>query len=285
MKAALLPTSGEPHLAAYWCRAYTNTWRGEVDELVVYVNGDTAAVPIYASVGARVLATSERLNHGAVIDMLLAETRADTVVLVEDDAFVREPRAIAMSLALVADGIVLGCPRGGMDPAIAEAADRKWGPVVGPDTSSGHGLWPCFLFGRTSDLRAAGSFASRTWGSGEIIPGLGYTVPYLMTTDTASAAAFVLRDRCTIIPIVQHKELWQKDLPEHGAPWLHAGGLSTDPGAARPDIGMDNLEGRDWAHRFWWWRRIGLDYADDYRRARVEPDYWTPIVEPWITWE
>ena len=47
----------------------------------------------------------------------------------------------------------------------------------------------------------------------------------------------------------------------------------------------DSNEGRDWAHRFWWWRRIGHDYNEHIARAGVDVDYWTPIVEPWINWE
>ena len=43
----------------------------------------------------------------------------------------------------VAKGEVIGSPRGGMSPELEVAALAKWGPVVGPDSSTGHGLWPC----------------------------------------------------------------------------------------------------------------------------------------------
>lgn len=282
--AALLPTPGDPLLARYWCRNYDQKWRGEVDELLVLVNGQhpEEAAAIYRDHGATAFLVDRRLGHGQAMRDLLDATDAEVVVYVEDDAFVREPGAIEDRLRIARDGFVIGCPRGGMDPAIAAAATRKWGEIVGPDGSSGHGLWPAFLFARTDTLRATHRrFESTTWWTGEKIPGLDYTVPSPMTTDTMTAIAFELRDKSPILLDVNYKEMNQKDFPAHGwVPWFHAGGLSNDPDAMRDGIPPESNEGRDWAHRFWWWRRIGHDY--DPRGQDV--DYWTPILEPWINW-
>jgi hypothetical protein len=272
---ALLPTPGDPLLAAYWLRNY-EIWRGEVDELIVLVNGGSAEFP-----GANVFRTDRRLGHGQAMRDLIRATSADVVVYCEDDAFVREPGAIRSRLERAYHGEVIGCPRGGMDPAIAEAATDKWGPIVGPDGSSGHGLWPAFLFARrdafmATDLR----FESTSWQGGERVPGLGYKVPHTMTTDTMTAVAFQLRDLFPITLDVNYKELDQKVFPG-SAPYFHAGGLSNDPASMRDGIPPESNEGRDWAHRFWWWRRIGHSY--DPKGQDV--DYWTPIIEPWINWD
>lgn len=285
--AALLPTPGDPLLARYWCENYRQMWQGEVDELIVYVNGpDGAAHSIYRDYGATVHASIGRQGHGQAMRRLLGWTDADVVVFMEDDAFVRRPGVVAKALDLVRTGEVdvIGCPRGGMDPAIGTAAVEKWGECSGPDGSSGYGLWPAFLFARTIDLRETSQrFESTTWGTGETIPGLGYTVPSPMTTDTMSAVAFELHDRLEVTLTVNHKELDQKRLDAYpfDPPWFHAGGLSNDPLTMRDGIPPESNEGRDWAHRFWWWRRIGHEY--DPRGMDV--DYWTPIVEPWITWD
>ena len=287
----LLPTAGDPLLAAYWCRNW-QTWRDDVDELHVLLNGTPEAAPIYEAAGAHVTITA-RIGHGQALDMLVMASDADAVVCMEDDAFVRRPGAIRERLARILRGEtdVIGTPRGGMSPEVEAAALAKWGPVTGPDTSSGHGLWPAFLFARPADLRSVPFLRceSWTWQQGETIPGLGYTCPDVMTTDTMTAMAFQLRERFRITPDVQYKEMWQKDLAEMTAragdpPWFHAGGMANIPESIRPDIGMDNNEGRDWAHRFWWWRRVGHDYRAWWEYARLDPDYWTPIVEPWITW-
>jgi len=290
--AALLPTAGDPLLAAYWCRNYEQTWRGEVDELHVLLNGTPEATDIYRSVGANVTITA-RIGHGQALDMLIGATDADAVVLMEDDAFVRRSGAVLERLRRVYSGMddVIGCPRGGMSPEVEAACKERWGWPEGPDTSAGTGLWPAFLFARTADLRAVPMLRceSMTWKPGEVIPGLGRSFDTEVTTDTMTAMAFQLRDRLRITPEVQYKEMWQKDLAEMTAltgdpPWFHAGGLANLPETIRPDIGMDNNEGKDWAHRFWWWRRVGHDYREFYQRAGLDPDYWTPIVEPWITW-
>jgi hypothetical protein len=276
--AALLPTPGDPLLARYWCRNY-ETWRDQVDELVVLINGDMTSRPIYEAVGARVDVVPVRMGHGEAMRALLHMTSADTVVYVEDDAFVRHPDAVGEKLELASTGVIVGCPRGGMDPTIGLAATEKWGPVTGPDGSTGHGLWPAFLFAPRKALRHTSQrFESWTWQTGETIPGLGYTVPWAMTTDTMTTVAFELRDEHPIILTTNNKEMDQKAYWD--APWFHAGGLSNLPSMAK---GGDSNEGRDWAHRFWWWRRIGHDY--EHLWNGVDPDYWTPIIEPWINWE
>lgn len=280
--AALLPTPGDPLLARYWLRNY-ELWQGEVDELMVFVNGEPQTAQIYEAAGARVITGASRVGHGHALDLLLSATDADRVVFVEDDAFVRRPGVIRERLENLEPNKVTGCPRGGMSPELHVEAAKKWGEVTGPDGSTGHGLWPCFLFAHTKDLRKCGSFASRSWGPGETIPGLGYTCPTELQTDTMTAAAFVLRDTCKILPDVQYKELWQKEC-QGDEPWFHAGGLSNDIASGRPDIGMDNLEGKDWAHRLWWQCRIGHDVVEHARRMQVDPDWWTDKLLPWITW-
>ena len=292
--AALLPTPGDPLLARYWLRNYA-TWRDEVDELIVLVNGDDPdeAAALYAGAGATVHVERTRIGHGEALNALVSRTDADAVVLMEDDAFVRYPGNIRSHLrAAIDNGVIYGCPRGGMSPEVEAAALDKWGPEpIGPDTSRGYGLWPCFLFARTDDLRVPDMrFSSLSWRPGEVIPGLDRSFLVEVTTDTMTLVAFQLRERIAIEPIGQYKEMWQKNLAEMtqrgvGPIWFHAGGLANEPASIRPDIGMDNLEGRDWAHRFWWWRRIGHDYREHWERAAVDPDYWTPIVEPWINWE
>lgn len=295
--ACLLPTSGDPLLARYWLNNYTRVWKDEVDELLVYVNGDTSSVPLYEQAGARIVgATDQRLIHGVALTELVRVVDADAVVLMEDDAFVRTPGTMWSALNFIAGKAtdVIGTPRGGMSPELHAAAIARWGPEpTSLDTSHGYGLWPCFLFTRPNVLRSLSDmrFSSLSWSKGQVIPGIEYEVPNDgITTDTMTLVAYQLHDLYRITPGVQYKEMWQKDLAEMtrlagNPPWFHAGGLANEPASARPDIGMDNNEGKDWAHRFWWWRRIGHDYTEHYQRAGLDPDYWTPIIEPWINWD
>jgi hypothetical protein len=297
--AALLPTPGDTFVTRYWARNYERVWKGEVDELVVLINGGTReARRALRDVGATIHDVPQPVGHGEALTRLVSYTDADVVVLVEDDAYVREPGAIAAHLERAAAGEVIGSPRGGMHQLLEQAALTKWGPVVGPDTSVGHGLWPCFLFVRTDILRQTTcDFAARWWQSGETVPGLGYRVNGTpVDTDTNTAVAFQLRDRGPITPVGQWKELWQKQLPAEGAPWFHAGGLSNLDKMPREGIG-GTLEGKDWAHRIFWWERTahgepGYEDRMSLLRRMVEQDGiyhdlldWEHALEPWINWD
>lgn len=321
--AALLQLHGNPFLLRYWLRNYCQVWRGEVDELHVFVNGlrDQEAAEecrrmCTAAGAASFRHQPERLVHGDAAARLFQQTDADVVMLVEDDAFVRHPRAVSHAVSLAGAGYVVGSPRGGMSPEVEQAAREKWGQdPEGPDGSVGYGLWPCFLFGRRELLAPVMHlFQSRSWRAGEEVSGLGRAFPHEVTTDTFTAAAFVLRDRGT--PMIyegQWKELWLRDLAAardragYDPPWFHAGGLSNEDfhsgGGAlglRPGIGGSN-EGNDWAHRVWWIRRAlttggpgmlpGMQaaYWEGLRRlvetAGIldECEAWERGEEPWIT--
>lgn len=293
--AALLPTSGDARLARYWCNNYERVWRGEVDELHVLVNGSGDGGDVFRSVGAHVTVT-DKLGHGQALDILVRDSAADAVVILEDDAFVRVPGAIRSRLERITSGAdeVIGCPRGGMSPELHMAAIAKWGPEPeGPDTSHGYGIWPCFLFGRPTDFRAVRDhrWESLSWHAGDTVPGVEYPVTgQTLTTDTATIMAFQLRERHRISLDVNYKEMWQKDFDTMHAltgepPYFHAGGMMNElPEVGRPGIGMESNEGRDWAHRLWWRRRVGLDDSADAARMQVDPDYWTGKAEPWINW-
>jgi len=328
MRSALLQLPGNPFILRYWLRNYEAVWKGEVDELRVFVNGNPRADQVQAmrrlvqDTGGIFTAQEGRLVHGQATRILIGETEATDVLLIEDDAFVRQPGAIDRAFVDAECGAVVGSPRGGMDPAIEQAARDKWGPdPEGPDGSSGYGLWPCFMFGPRHVLdEVKDGFSSQSWPAGQVIPGLGCWFGFETHTDTTTSSAFRLREAG--IPLVyegQWKELWMKDLSAmqekagYDPPWFHSGGLSNEnlylvtevPEGAfgvRPNIG-GTLEGTDWAHRIWWWRRCIETAPDDffpevgghilnqlltlenYCNVFEDVDRWEQMLPAWITWE
>lgn len=238
-------------------------------------------------------------------------------MLIEDDAYVRDPTAVAEAFNAIERRAVdvIATPRGGMSPAVEAAAVARWGRSEFRDGGSGPGLWPCFFFARNADLKSTSmTFHSHTWAPGDTIPGLEYrVVDEPVTTDTMTTIAFELRANSRKIGhCVQHKELWHKALPVHGAPWFHAGGLSNGDflvdgpdgmgelsGEVRPYLGGSN-EGNDWAHRIWWWRRClaaGPDTLPKIPYARrlqslatflgvdEEVARWNEVLPQWISWD
>mgnify|MGYP001593743775 FL=1 len=319
-----MQAAGDPFIVDYWLKNYERVWADDVDELHVHFNGQTDPELVafikdrVTALGGRFTTEPGRLIHGQATRKLVEACTADAVLLIEDDAFIREPGAVAAQFARLEAGEadVFATPRGGMDPAIFEYACEKWAneDLTSPEGNYGPGLWPCFVFARLADLMATSRrFESWAWSPGQTIPGLEYTVPAsgsAMCTDSFTTTAFELRGAgLRIGPIVQYKELWNQDLPPEGAPWFHAGGLANgdflkdvwDGGGARADIGGTN-EGLDWAHRVWWWRRI-VDSAGD-TLAHLQPTYrknlarlvdltgvgdqveeWTETLLPWISWD
>ena len=295
-------------------------WADEVDHLLVLVNGGDPELlqPLFDHAadakehgGLTVWYEPNRVGHGEALKFLLEQCSDEEVVLVEDDAYVRFPGRVnaAFTWRQPVPGVVLGSPRGGYSAELGVAATERWGPSVGPDTSSGHGLWPCFLFADRADLLAvAHLFPAQTWRAGTTVPGLDYVCPSEMHTDTFSAAAFVLRDTRPVVPVPQYKEIEQKlRVVENRAPWFHAGGLSNlDP--VRGVVGNLNRgiagtnDGLDWASRVWWWRRCldtagpDLDDLKDGYRATLDSlvaeagiasqvEEWDAVYPACITWD
>ena len=321
--AALMQCPGDPFVMSYWVRNCAQVWRDDVDTVKVFVNGqsdpDIIGVlrDMCRTIDAEFSWQEGRLVHGDATRILLESCKADEVFLVEDDAFVREPGAIARALRRVhsREVDVIATPRGGMSPEVEQAARAKWHDhdLSSPNgADNGPGLWPCFFFARTADLmKTSRQFGSRTWHAGETIPGLGYDVTHDVTTDTFTTTAFELRGAgARIEPCPQYKEVWDKDLPAWCAPWFHAGGLSNgdflsedwDGGGARADVGGTN-EGRDWAHRIWWWRRCistapktllrdtqdayaaRIEALTDFLGVREDVEEWNETLLPWINWD
>lgn len=294
--AAILPTPGDPFVARYWLRNYERVWKGEVDRLVVLVNGRDPweASRLFGEAGADVQTVDRRIGHGEAL-RILTDVDADVLMFCEDDAYVRDPMAVREALALAHEGIITASPRGGMHPILEQAARDKWGDVTGPDGSTGHGMWPCFLFLRRDQIMATTrQFEARFWGPGSVIPGLGYRVGSdALDTDTNTAVAFQLRDQFPIRLAGQWKEVHQKATMPADAPWFHAGGLSTLDEPIPAGLSGTNA-GRDFAHRLWWWSWISL--GDDHRRAKVFDkmraadlgrDFiaWDEILPGAITWD
>lgn len=325
--AALLPTPGDPFQVAYWLRNYERVWRGEVDELIVHVNAqpvDEARAFIREQVErfpeGRYLEWNGggRMSHGDSLNILVGECDADLVVLIEDDTPVRRSGAIRHYLLDVFSGAtdVVASPRGSMTPELQQAALERWGEIRTEDGSSGHGMWPAFVFCRLQTLLDTDRhFGERAWSPGRDVAGLRYTIQgsEQAVADTFGATAFQLRDRCHVLNVSQWKGPWgwqgwlDEGLP---FPWFHIGSLSSSGNLVLETAEL--MEGRllseeqelgEWSHRVHWWARF-LRFAGDalpdlqenYRRNLTRlcdvmgiDDWriraWGDVVNRMVTWE
>jgi hypothetical protein len=299
MRAALLPTPGDPFMLAYWLRNF-ETWHQEVDELIVYVNGqrDPEAVAydrrIIEEHGGRMLYSPDTVGHDGALLGLLLETSAEYVVLCEDDAYVRKPIMVGVSFVGIEDGKydIVGSPRH-EDYA---GQTMEWGPYTpGALDELRHGLWPAFLFARRNDLLATDRiFGDRAWPRGGNIPGWGYVGPaacdYIgiaaefVHLDTFFGTTFQLRAAGLRTHLVHHVRLYDPKATEdwlaEDPPWFHVTGLSTlppvldgtDP-ATLPDM---DAHGGLWTRRMAWWELVtqrGADVPGMAERWRILADF------------
>lgn len=269
-RAALLPAGADPFHLAYWLRHY-RTWADSIDELHVAVCG---AIPpqvieyLQRIIGAIPNATmhyfSVRTDHGRVIEFLVEQTLADTVVLLEDDAFVRDPGIIDEAFGKIESGAadVIGSPRNGYaSQSLISAATAKFGEE--PD---GLALWPCFLFARLADLNGTdGRFGGTNWRQGDRY--LDVTLSDEAHADTFIWASHQLRDMGLSVELRDGHRLSEREISS-SAPWFHVGSLSQGHGNmwqnprltpewyAQERLMCTMLPGNELPRRVAWWTRF-----------------------------
>ncbi len=320
MRAALLPTPGDPFMLSYWLRNY-ETWRDQVDELVVVVNGQKDpelqqyAQKIVTEAGGRCLVITDSLGHDGAMRYLLANTEADLIVMCEDDAYVRHPEAVGQAFERIEQGKtdLIGSPR--HEDYFGQT--QEWGTYIAGDLHElRHGLWPAFLFARRSDLMATDQrFQDQAWWIGDHIPGWGVVTPEacefvgigpeMVHLDTFFSTTFQLRAAGLRTELVHHvvvqdpkaTEEWLAEDP----PWFHVTNLSTLPAVLNGDP-VETLPdwapgGGKWTRRLAWWLHTtyGIEPVSDrvWRLhefiARADVSWvdigtWQNRFEPWTTW-
>lgn len=320
-RAAILPAGPDPFLLRDWFQHYRQ-WASHVDELRVLVCGiqDSEAIEYIADhtpENAVVTFSTERIEHGQAIGKLLSWTEADTVMLCEDDAFVRRSGAVDAAFREVESGQtdIVGSPRYSVSPEIAAAAEARFGqPVVVESAESGHSLWPCFLFARRDTLMATDrNFGAHGWPPGVFVPELNYIPQRENAGDTFVHTTYQLRSngaRVAWRPQYRCDLAQMSDWLTADPPWFHVGSLSAGYAYlwAGPQDGSFERIARsvrgdpwDWHKRMAWWERVvratdalpaqrGRYLAEMQRFAelaglqRNSIREWAEHFERWVTW-
>lgn len=273
MRAALLPTTGEPFLLACWLRNFVR-WRDEVDELLVCINANSTpglAEELVRAAGVRQIpSTLHYIGHGTALRELLQASRADHVVLCEDDAYVRTRGSVGEAFKRIElDTVdVIGSPRcedefGSLNTDWPEAP-------IGEFTDLSRALWPTFLFAHRADLLATDQrFGDIVFAQGEYIPGLNIEAspewcvrsgppPTYIHVDTFYATTFQLRGLKKRIELVHQVRVVEphaaKEWIRNDPPWFHVSGLSAIHTVLNGLVGDLPDPGR-WAQRIAWWER------------------------------
>ena len=325
MRAALLPTPGDPFMLSYWLRNY-ETLREYVDELVVVQNGvQTPEVVEYdrrivEAVGGRFVTFPQSIGHDGAMLWLLQNTSADHIVMCEDDAYVRHPEKVAWAFGLIESGAtdLVGSPR---HEDYVTSPLMEWGPYTPGDLAElRHGLWPAFLFARKDDLLTTDRiFGDRAWPRGGHIEGWGPVTPeacdYIgiaaefVHLDTFFGTTFQLRAKGLRTELVHHVRVYDAAATEawlaEDPPWFHVTNLSTinyvldgTPIEQIPDCGPG---GGLWTRRVAWWLRCWqmttdapgtqsyisalTNFLDRAQISDANLDAWSHVLGAWVTWQ
>jgi hypothetical protein len=291
VRAALLPTPGDPFILGYWLRNY-ETWRDQVDELVVYVNGQTDPEMveydrrIVEEHGGRMMYSPDAAGHDGALLAMMNATEAEYVVWCEDDAYVRRPEFIGQGFADIEAGLfdIVGTPRH-EDYAGQWVEFEPYEP--GALIELRRGLWPTFLFARRADLLATDLWwLDHTWMLGDTITDWGVVTPEACAyvglsdkyvhLDAFFGMTFQLRARGLRTRLIHHVRLFDaratEDWLAEDPPFFHITNISTLSSISEVDMAtlpdMD-AHGGLWTRRLAWWRHVtGLsDRPDVFQRV------------------
>lgn len=232
-RGVLLVAAADPFLDAYWFRNFA-TWRDQVDELKIIVNAVTeSALRDYiatkaAEVGGEIVEFSPALDHGVAIGRVMPHMTSDVVLLMEEDAFVREPSKIGECFGRIERGEVdvVGCPRATGTPEVIALGNSRFGELAAGTGEAGPLFWPCFLFAKRADLERVGNYS--TWGAQAGETFLGRTFDTEQAMDTFGYASLMLRESGARVHVEPNYRADYSKMDLWGlTPWFHVGSLST----------------------------------------------------------
>lgn len=246
-RAIILPTPADPFLVHYWYKNFL-TWRNQIDMLYVVLNSPSEESRTYLT---ELLETDEKvtvlnfetmIDHGNAINEALKLVKEEYVGLIEDDAFVINPKAIGNAFERLEskhyDIQIVGSKRGSCSQEILDKAKNVWGLDYGGYGDHGCNFWPSFFFTRTQTLKDTDrNFNARRWEAGESLYNLGFADD-VCYGDTFVNTSLQLQSRFKQDQIVyvdqnhanpediKHYED-KKYIFKHPIDWIHIGSLSS----------------------------------------------------------
>src|SRR5947209_4247158 len=135
-RGVLLPASSDPFLTLFALKLWQERWSDEVDTIYL---GYQFQEPVQQEVVLELFQHSIRprihlifhphgLSHGRMLAELLSICQEETILLLEDDAYIFEPGIVDAYFQMVEDGEVdvIGSPRTACGAEIIDAAQRRW---------------------------------------------------------------------------------------------------------------------------------------------------------------
>lgn len=203
-RAVFLSSAGDPFLAELVLSLWNRHWRDEIDTFYIGYNNH-AEVSLSVSheflrkwekdPKIRIVYTPHGVGNGVPVTQMLLNSKEDSLVLLEDDAFCFTPGIVDGWFKIVESGQadMVGSARYAAGE-IAEAAKKKYNLDYSGLGDRGFGFWPNFFVCKLSDLLKTDlDFGSNKYPKGKYFKELDHTFENDDFTDTFTWASIQLR--------------------------------------------------------------------------------------------
>lgn len=249
MRAAFLPTPADPYVCRLWWEMSKN-FINEVDRLYVYINSPIEKPVVNYLLNLfdhqpKIVVTylDHMTQHGSALAELTKMSTEESVMFIEDDAFVLTPGSVDRAFKRIEKGEtdLIGSARMSSSLDIQKAISRRFNVDLSLRGDCGGAFWPNFLFAKREDLLKTDlDFNAHGWKKGEYIKELDWIAEPQDGGDIISSDTFVwgsiqlraLGLRVSYTPQYHCNPFWDGDYSgrlnvfESGCPWMHAGSLS-----------------------------------------------------------
>lgn len=250
MRSVFLPSPGDPFISRLSFDTF-HQFDHRVDEIFVYLNThiDKAIADYLMDMyekhpKVRLKFANRMVQHGTALVAMAQESEADTVMFLEDDAYIIDDgRYMERCFAEIESGQwdALGSPRTSSSMDLQRVVSKKFNVDLSKKGDAGVAFWPNFFFCKREDLlRTDLQFNAHSWQRGEYIKEIDWVVEPEgdepdIRCDTFVWASIQLRAlglRIKDIPQYHSNPHWRSDkreganIFEPGCPWFHSGSLS-----------------------------------------------------------
>ena len=251
-RTVLLTSSSDPFLMSLCYRMFKERFYDEVNSFRINLN-NCSRFPVEVTQElisnlikdpkVKLIYRPEGGDPGQAIRELLITATEDTVMLLEEDAYIFNPGTVDKYFSMIESGEtdLIGSPRGSCGNEIWDVSGKKYGLDYTKYGDNGANFWPNFLFCKRKDmLKTDLNFGSKLFPAGSYCKELDYTFKEDNCGDTFVWASMQLRALgLKVTEVTQHKadpyEVQNKEAGDMNwrlmpFDWIHAGSLSSGYG-------------------------------------------------------
>lgn len=186
-RAVFLSAGGDPFIASLVMKLWRERWYEEVDKFYVSYNNH-AGVPVgvaqefiawcMTEPKVQIIYHPTGIGNGVPITEMALIAKEDLVMLLEDDGFIFNPKAVDLAFSIIESGAkdAVGSPRGSCGMEVTDAMVKKYGVDLSGYGDRGVNYWPNFFFCKRADLLATDlNMGSKKFGKGEYFKELDHT--------------------------------------------------------------------------------------------------------------